>query len=146
MNMLRRDITVTYITSNDKEVKETFKEWTTTEDIIIEIIKPHKDFSDTINQHDIAAEFMEARNEKMTPRRVRKIIEELIEEGYPIISTPHHPNGGYCWGSREEEIIECVNRLRRKGIKILLRARRIKRNYLNEKAKRENIKQLNIFE
>ena len=102
--------------------------WTSTEDIIIDIIKPHKDFSDTINQHEIAAEFMEARNEKMTPRRVRKIIEELIEEGYPIISTPHSPNGGYCWSGAEGEAIECYNRLRRKGIKILLRARWTKRN------------------
>lgn len=104
------------------------KEWITTEDIIIEIIKPHKDFSDTINQHEIAAEFMEARNEKMTPRRVRRIIEELIEEGCPIISTPHHPNGGYCWEGGPREALECVNRLRRKGIKILLRARWTKRN------------------
>ena len=104
------------------------KEWTTTEDIIIEIIKPHKSFSDTINQHKIADEFMETRNKKMTPRRVRRIIEELIEEGYPIISTPHYPNGGYCWKGGLGEALECVNRLRRKGIKILLRARWTKRN------------------
>ena len=104
------------------------KEWTTTEDIIIEIIKPHKDFSDTINQHEIADEFMEARNENMTPRRARNIIEELIEEGYPIISTPHYPNGGYCWGGGPGEALECYKRLRKKGIKILLRARYILRN------------------
>ena len=102
-------------------------EWTPTEDIIISIIKPHKDFSDTINQHKIAAEFMEARNEHMTPRRVRRIIEELIEEGSPIISTPIEP-GGYCWGGAEGEAIQCYKRLRRKGIKILLRARKILRN------------------
>ena len=103
------------------------KVWTPTEDIIISIIKPHKSFSDTINQYEIADEFMEAQNEKMTPRKVRRIIEELIEEGYPIISTPIHP-GGYCWGGGPGEAMECVNRLRRKGIKILLRARWTKRN------------------
>ena len=102
--------------------------WTSTEDIIIDIIKPHKDFSDTINQHEIAVEFMEARNEHMTLRRVKRIIEELIEEGCPIISTPHHPNGGYCWEGGPGEAMECYKRLRRKGIKILLRARRILRN------------------
>jgi len=101
--------------------------WTSTEDIIIDIIKPHTDFADTINQHDIAAEFMEMRKEHITPRRVRRIIEELIEEGYPIISTPHNP-GGYCWGGKEGEALECYKRLRRKGIKILVRARRILRN------------------
>lgn len=102
--------------------------WTSTEDIIIEIIKPHKDFSNTINQHDIALEFMEIRNEHMSPRRVRRIIEELIEEGYPVISTPHNPGGGYCWGGKTGEALECYKRLRRKGIKVLLRARYILRN------------------
>jgi len=101
--------------------------WTSTEDIIISIIKPHTDFSNTINQHDIAAEFMGIREGHMTPRRVRRIIESLIEEGYPIISTPIEP-GGYCWGGREGEALECYKRLRRKGIKILIRARRILRN------------------
>ena len=102
-------------------------QWTSTEDIIIEIIKPHKEFSNAINQHDIAAEFMEARNEHMTPRRVRRIIEELIERGYPIISTPIDP-GGYCWGGADGEALECYKRLRKKGIKILIRARWILRN------------------
>ena len=102
-------------------------EWTSTEDIIVDIIKPHKDFSNTINQHDIAAEFMETRNEHITPRQVRRTIEELIEEGYPIISTPVDP-GGYCWIGGPGEALECYKRLRKKGIKILIRARRILRN------------------
>ena len=102
-------------------------EYVTTKDIIIEIIKPLKDFSNTINQHEIAAVYMFNREEHITPRRVRRIIEELIEEGYPIISTPIYP-GGYCWGGKEGEALECYKRLRRKGIKILLRARRILRN------------------
>ena len=101
--------------------------WTSTEDIIISIIKPHTHFLNTINQHDIAAEFMERRDEHITPRRVRRIIEELIEEGYPIISTPVDP-GGYAWEGEPGEALECYKRLRKKGIKILLRARRILRN------------------
>lgn len=102
-------------------------QWISTEDIIIEIIKPCKDFSNTISQYDIVDRFMERRNENITPRKVRKIIEELIEEGYPIISTPIHP-GGYCWGGGPGEALECYKRLRRKGIKTLVRARRILRN------------------
>ncbi len=98
-----------------------------TEDVIISIIKPHTHFNNTINQHDIAEEYMFIRNEHMAGRRVRKIIEKLIEEGYPIISTPHNP-GGYCWNGNEGEALECYKRLRREGIKILLRARRILRN------------------
>lgn len=101
--------------------------WISIEDGIIEIIKPHKDFSDTINQHDIATKFTELRNEHITPRRVRRIIEELIEEGYPVISTPREP-GGYCWKGANGEAIECYKRLRKKGIRILLRARNVLRN------------------
>ena len=103
------------------------KEWITTDDIIIDIIKPHKDFSDTINQNEIAKEFKEVRVEPMTGRKVRKIIERLIGEGCPIISTPVDP-GGYAWEGGVGEALECYKRLRRKGIKILLRARRILRN------------------
>ena len=103
------------------------KEWITTDDIIIDIVKLHKDFSDTINQHEIAKEFKEVRVELMTGRKVRKIIERLIGEGCPIISTPVDP-GGYCWRGGPGEALECYKRLRRKGIKILLRARRILRN------------------
>jgi len=105
-------------------------EHVTTEDIIIKIIKPHTDFSNTLNQHEIAAEFMFIRNEHMAGRRVRKIIEKLIEEGYPIISTPINPGGGYCWNGGPGEALQCYKRLRRKGIKILLRARRILRNHM----------------
>jgi len=117
--------------------------WTSTEDIIISIIKSHTDFSDTINQHDIAAEFMEMRKEHITPRRVRRIIEELIKEGYPVISTPIFP-GGYCWGTQEDEVIECVDRLRGKAAKIFIRARRIKKNWLAEKARQVKREQMDL--
>ena len=119
--------------------------WTSTEDIIIFIIKPHKSFSDTINQYKIAERYMMMRNEGIAPRKVRMIIEDLIENGCPIISTPH-AKGGYCWGSREEEVTECVNRLRKGAAKIFIRARRLKRNYLMEQARNKNVEQLDIFE
>ena len=94
---------------------------------ILSIIKPHQSFANTISQHDIADEYMAKYGENMTARKVRLIIEELIKDGEPILSTPHNP-GGYCFGGADNEVIQCVQRLRRKGIKILLRARRLKRN------------------
>ena len=94
---------------------------------ILSIIKPHQSFTDTVSQHDIANEYMLKCNEPITTRRVRRVIEELIEQGEPILSTPHNP-GGYCFGGEGNEVIQCVQRLRRKGIKILLRARRLRRN------------------
>ena len=100
-------------------------EYTSTEDIIIFIIKPHKSFSDTINQYKIAERYMMMRNEGIAPRKVRMIIEELIKQGYPIISTP---KGGYCYGGKDTEALECYRRLRRQGIRIMLRARNVLRN------------------
>jgi len=98
---------------------------------ILSIIKSYPDFGNTINQHEIAERFMIIRNEEISPRRVRRIIESLIEQGEPIISTPHQPGGGYSYGGAEGEAIECYKRLRRKGIRVLLRARRILRNERN---------------
>jgi len=106
---------------------------------ILSIIKSRTDLVNAISQHEIANEFILRRNENITPRRVRRIIESLIEQGEPIISTPHNP-GGYCWGGRENEAIECYKRLRRKGIRVLLRARRILRNERNRKG------QLGLFD
>ena len=99
-----------------------------TDQRILSIIKPHKSLADdTINQHEIADEYMVRYNENITTRKVRRIIEELIEQGEPIISTPH-AKGGYCYIGGVGEAMECINRLRRKGVRIMLRARRLKRN------------------
>jgi len=97
------------------------------EETIIAIIKPHKSFSDTINQYEIAERYAMRRNENITPRKVRRIIEGLIEQGYPIISTPREP-GGYCYGGAENEALQCYKRLRRKALKEMLRARWTLRN------------------
>ena len=110
---------------------------------ILRIIKEHIEFSESINQYKIADEYELRRGEAITPRRVRLIIEDLIEEGYPIISTPHNP-GGYCWGSDETEALECYKRLRHKGIMVLVRARKLRRNCLAEKARRVKQEQMNL--
>ncbi len=111
---------------------------------VLSIIKPHQSFGNTVSQHDIANEYMLRCNEPITTRKVRRVIEELINQGEPILSTPHNP-GGYCYGIQENETTECVNRLRRKAAKIFIRARRIKKNCLFWQAKNKNREQLNIF-
>ena len=97
------------------------------ESTIISIIRPHTSFDNTINQYEIAERYTMRRNEGIAPRRVRRIIEGLIEQGYPIISTPHNP-GGYCYGGAENEALQCYKRLRRKALKEMLRARWTLRN------------------
>jgi hypothetical protein len=97
---------------------------------IADIIRPHFDFSDTINQHEIAKEYDERRNEKISPRMIRRIIEEMIEHGYPIISTPGSitGKGGYCWEGQAGEALECYKRLRQKAAKEFKRARHTLKN------------------
>ena len=107
------------------------------EETIIAIIKPHTSFDNTINQYKIAERYTMRRNEGIAPRRVRRIIEELIKDGYPIISNPNRP-GGYCWGGKDTEALQCYRRLRRQGIRIMLRARNVLRN--------SRRRQLDIFE
>jgi len=75
-------------------------------------------------------------------RETRKILRELIDEGAPIISTPA---GGHYWYDTEAERESCYKRLRHKGISILVRARRMNRNCLAEKARRQEREQLEMF-
>ena len=102
------------------------------ETIIISIIKPFTTLAKPINQHKITDEYMWRTNEHITSRTVRKVIESLIEQGEPIISTSREP-GGYCWGGGDGEALECYRRLRRKAIKEMLRARWTLRNYRNRR-------------
>lgn len=107
------------------------------ESTILDIIRPYTTFARPISQYDIAHIYnFQNYNFRgcrfITPRTVRKVIESLIEQGYPIISTPHEP-GGYCWGGSDGEALQCYRRLRKKGIKVLLRARRILRNHRNRR-------------
>ena len=88
------------------------------------IIKVYKSFDNTITQYDIADEFMIRQMQPITPRRVRRIIESLIEKGLPILSTPNKPNPGYCWFTHDSERVQCIQRLRRKAAKIFIRAKK----------------------
>ena len=98
------------------------------EEYIVKYVKPKKDFSDTINQHEITKKINDDREiwgeKPIKSRRVRKVIERMIEKGYPIISTPHDP-GGYCWRGGPGEALECYKRLRRKAAKEFKKARHV---------------------
>jgi len=97
------------------------------ESTIIDIIRPYTTFARPINQYDITDDYVRRRGEHITPRTVRKVIESLIEQGYPIISTSCEP-GGYCWRGAEGEALACYRQLRRKAIKEMIRARWTLRN------------------
>ena len=110
---------------------------------ILRIIKSYVGELNMRTQYQITDECIARGGINITERQTRIILRELIDEGAPIISTP---KGGYYWYEKESEREECYSRLRHKGISILVRARRMNRNCLVEKARRQEMEQLEMFE
>lgn len=109
---------------------------------ILSIIKSYIGDANKRTQAEITDECIARGGVNITERQTRVILRELIDEGYPILSTPA---GGYYWYETEVERKECYSRLRHKGISILIRARNINRNCLAEKARRCEREQLEMF-
>jgi len=112
-----------------------------TNDTILNIIKEHIGDANKRTQAQITEECISRGGSNITERQTRVILRELIDSGAPIISTP---KGGYHWYETEEERISCYERLRHKGISILLRARRMNRNCLAEKARQVKQEQMDL--
>ena len=110
---------------------------------ILSIIKSYIGDANKRTQAEITDECIARGGVNITERQTRIILRELIDNGYPILSTP---SGGYYWYETEEERKSCYKRLRHKGISILLRARNINRNCLAEKAQRVKREQLSLLE
>lgn len=102
---------------------------TNLEQDILDIISDHVGYKKAINQHDILYVWNLGYSfgENTTCRQIRKVIANLIRQGYPIISTPKN-GGGYCLMKKGEEGIECAKRIKRTAIKLLLKARQIRAN------------------
>lgn len=110
--------------------------------IILRIIKSCLGDANKLTQAQITDECISRGGTNISDRETRRVLRELIDEGAPIISTPR---GGYYWYNAEEERKSCYKRLRHKGISILVRARRVNKNCLAEKARRGRQEQLEIF-
>jgi len=98
---------------------------------ILSILKSHVGYERSITQHKITWEYnniiSDFTEKDISCRQVRNIIADLIEQGYPIVSTPRN-KGGYCWMENKEEGLECYRRIRRQAIKLFLKARKIRAN------------------
>ena len=110
--------------------------------IILSIIKSYVGDANKRTQAQITDECIARDGINISERMTRRILRELIDNGAPIISTP---KGGYHWYSCEAERLECYERLRHKGISILLRARRMNRNCKAERDRRQEREQLEMF-
>lgn len=99
------------------------------EEDILEIIKEHIGEENKITQYGIAEWWNVAYSfgKFISSRQVRRAIEELIKQGYPIISTPRF-GGGYHWQGRVAEGLECSKRIQRQAVKLFIKARKIRAN------------------
>ena len=98
---------------------------------ILCILKSHVGDENKLTQYEITDKYnnivSDVTEKNIGCRYVRRIIEDLIEQGYPIISTPSN-GGGYFWQDKPEEGLECARRIRRQAIKLFLKARKIRSN------------------
>ena len=86
---------------------------------IWKIISEHVGEDNAINQHRTSMEYFMINHGSISEREVRRLIRELREEGYPILSTPHYPNGGYFIPNNYDEVEDWQKRMHIKAIKLL---------------------------
>ena len=70
--------------------------------VIVDIAKTRIGKPNALNQHRKAKIYKNLIGEHITPRTVRKAIEDLRFEGYPILSSTDEPGGYYYPASRRE--------------------------------------------
>lgn len=112
------------------------------------IISEHVGEENAINQDGIAEKYFSfaARYENISNRQVRKLIRDLREEGYPILSTPHYPNGGYFIPNNYDEVKEWQRRMNIKAIKLLAIVNLVIKSCNRMFPDRDGVEQLKIFE
>jgi len=77
--------------------------------VIVDIISTCIGKPAAMNQHDIAISYIRRTGDHITARTVRKAIEELRFQGYPILSTTDDP-GGYHYPANRREYFEWKDR------------------------------------
>jgi hypothetical protein len=108
-------------------------------DTILSIIKSYVGEANMRTQYEITNEAIARGGVNITERQVRLILRELIANGHPILSSPL---GGYYWQEKEEEGLRSYRRLRRQGIRILLRARNVLRNSRQDQQRLFDVKEV----
>ena len=84
------------------------------------IISNHVGANNAISQYGIAGIYPCLNDgERISSREIRKLIRDLREEGYPILSSPHTPNGGYFIPKNYDEVKAWQKRMHVKAIKLL---------------------------
>lgn len=114
---------------------------------IWKIISNHVGEDNAISQYGIAGIYPCLNdNEGISSREIRKIIRELREEGYPVLSTPHYPNGGYFIPNNYDEVKAWQKRMHIKAIKLLAIVNPVLKSCQDMFPDRDGIEQLKFKE
>jgi len=114
---------------------------------IWKIISEHVGEDNAINQHGITMEYlMRYHNGSIRDRTIRKFIRDLREEGYPVLSTPHYPNGGYFIPNNYNEVKEWQKRMHVKAVKLLSIVAPVIKSCQNMFPERDGVEQLKFKE
>jgi biotin operon repressor len=114
---------------------------------IWKIISEHVGEDNAISQQEIATEYFSfaARYQNISERAVRRLIRALREEGYPILSSPHYPNGGYFIPNSYDEVKAWQKRMHIKAVKLLAIVNPVIVSCQNMFPDRDGKEQLKIF-
>ena len=110
------------------------------------IISEHVGEENAIDQYHVRTEYIFRNHSGISEREVRKLIRDLREEGYPILSSPHYPNSGYFIPNNYNEVKEWQKRMNIKAIKLLAIVNPVIKSCNDMFPDKDGIEQLKIFE
>ena len=113
---------------------------------IWKIISEHVGEDNAISQYDTAVEYYARTRETISEREVRKLIRQLREESYPILSSPHYPNSGYFIPNNYDEVKAWQKRMNIKAIKLLAIVNPVIKSCNNMFPNRNGVEQLTFEE
>lgn len=89
---------------------------------LLNILRQHQGRQNPITGKEIAA--LLGQNDD---RKIRLLIEELIEEGIPIVGATQYPMG-YFIAVTVQEVKDCTESLKSRGIQIFIRRQKLLKN------------------
>lgn len=89
---------------------------------LLNILQQHQGRENAITGKELALLFNQPND-----RKIRLLIEELIEEGYPILSSPTKP-WGYFIATSIQEVKDCTDGLKSRAVQIFERRQRLIKN------------------
>ena len=100
---------------------------------LLEILKEHQGRNNPITGKELARLF-----NQNDDRKIRLLIEELIDDGYPIVGATQSPCG-YFIAVNIQEVKECTESLKSRAVQIFTRRQKLLRNMLKFQKEKQGV-------